>query len=219
MKKLIIFDLDGTLFNTVRAMSECGNFALEKLGLPPLEPQRYARFSGAGVEDYIAAVLAAAGDREKKHRDAFWQYYLEKNESAQKEGNVPYEGILPMLRELKKRGVRLAVLSNKDEASCVPIVENLIGKGVFDLIRGGRPDFPSKPDPAGVELILNHFRLPKESCLYVGDTEVDMLTGKNAGVSTVAVLWGYRTAEDLMPFSPEYFISQPAELCTLIDKV
>ena len=217
MKKLVIFDLDGTLFNTVKAMSDCGNFALEKLSLPALDPQKYARFSGAGVEDYIFAVLEAAGDLEHRNRDAFWHFYLQKNESAQKTGNIPYEGILPMLGELKKRGVRLAVLSNKDELSCVPIVEQLIGEGVFDLIRGGRPDFPSKPDPAGVDFILNFFGISKEECLYVGDTEVDMLTGKNANVDTVAVLWGYRGREELEKFSPEHFVSEPCQILSLID--
>jgi phosphoglycolate phosphatase len=200
-------------------MSDCGNFALNQLGLPELDPQCYARFSGAGVEDYIFAVLEAAGDSEHLHRDAFWRHYLEKNESAQKDGNVPYEGIVSVLHELKKRGILLAVLSNKDEASCVPIVENLIGKDVFDLIRGGRPDFPSKPDPAGIDLILSSFALKKEECLYVGDTEVDMLTGKNAGVDTVAVLWGYRTKEDLALYQPQYFLDSPQQILRLFDEV
>ena len=132
MKKLVIFDLDGTLFNTTKAMSDCGNYALERLGLPLLAPEEYARFSGGSVRAFVCAALSAAGGDADRHYDRFWQLYLEKNGLLTENANVPYEGIPLVLSELKKMGIRLAVLSNKDEASCIPIVENAFGGDTFD---------------------------------------------------------------------------------------
>ncbi len=212
MKKCVIFDLDGTLFDTTLAMAACGNFALGKLGLPLLTPRQYASASGADLEGFINAVLEMAGDTEHRYADPFWQYYIAKNEAGDDVENRPYEGIKEVLFDLKAKGIRLAVLSNKDNASCTPIVEGAFGKGVFDDIRGQREDTPPKPHSAGVDALLQQFGLKKEDCLYVGDTQVDMQTGKNAEVDTVAVLWGYRLEEELRAFSPEFVISHPREL-------
>lgn len=215
MKKLVIFDLDGTLFNTTGAMTACGNYALEQLGLPLLPPEAYARFSGGSVEAFIFAALEAAGDAEHRHYDEFWRLYLEKNGKLTEEANVPYDGIPAVLDELKKRGVLLAVLSNKDQESCVPIVENAFGKGVFCRIFGGRANVPAKPDPTAVFTLLEELDVAAEDCLYVGDTEIDMQTGKNAGLDTVAALWGYRERQVLEAFSPEYFLEKPLDLLSL----
>lgn len=215
MKKLVIFDLDGTLFNTTGAMTACGNYALEHLGLSLLPPEAYARVSGGSVEAFVCAVLAAAGDVEHRNYDEFWRLYLEKNGSLTEEANVPYDGICTVLEELKKRGVLLAVLSNKDQESCVPIIENAFGKDTFHRILGGRVHVPAKPDPTAVFALLEELGVTAEDCLYVGDTEIDMQTGKNAGLDTVAALWGYRRREELAVFSPEYLLEKPMELLSL----
>ena len=217
MKKLVIFDLDGTLFNTTRAMADCGNYALERLGLSLLAPEDYARFSGGSVDAFICAALLAAGDEEGRFRDAFWALYLEKHGTLTDDANVPYEGVEKLLAELKKRGVILTVLSNKDEASCIPIVENAFGKGVFDRIFGGKEGVPSKPDPTAAFALMQEFGVSAEECLYVGDTEIDMQTGKNAGVDTVAALWGYRTRAALEAYAPKYLFEKPLEILTLFD--
>lgn len=217
MKKLVIFDLDGTLFNTTKAMSACGNYALERLGLPLLEPSEYARFSGGSVRAFVCAALSAAGDTRHRHYDEFWRLYLEKNGTLTQEANVPYEGVEKLLSELKKRDVRLAVLSNKDEESCIPIVENAFGKGVFHRIFGGKEGVPAKPDPAAVFALMQEFEVISEDCLYVGDTEIDMQTGKNAGLDTVAALWGYRAREVLEVYSPKHLFEKPLDILTLFD--
>lgn len=216
MKKLAIFDLDGTLFDTTRAMQICGNYALEALGLPTFPAKAYAGFSGGGVEDYVFAILDAAGDREHKNFDEFWRLYCEKNLEVGTAPNVPFEGIVPMLQALKEKGVKLSVLSNKDHESCVRIVEEIFGEGVFDVIRGNIPELPPKPHPAGMEAVLRDTGFSREDCFYVGDTQVDMETGKNAGVFTVAVLWGYRSKEVLSAFSPEAIVSSPDEILDLL---
>lgn len=219
MKKLVIFDLDGTLFNTTVAMAACGNYALERLGFPLLTPEVYARVSGRSVEEFNFAVLEAVGDREHRHCDEFWRLYLEKNRTLTEEANVPYEGIERVLTELKERGVFLAVLSNKDEESCIPIVENAFGKGAFDRIFGGKADVPAKPDPTAAFALMKEFSVTAEDCLYIGDTEVDMQTGKNAGICTVAALWGYRSREVLESFSPEYLLEKPLEILDIFDGI
>ncbi len=216
MKKLIIFDLDGTLFDTTRSMVACGNEALEKLGLPLLSPKDYARFSGAGVEGYIHAILEAAGDKEHKNARLFWQYYTSKNEADQLDLISPYEGIRELLSSLKERGIKLAVLSNKNEEACIPIVHAVFGEDVFDVIRGDKEGFSPKPDPENVFKIMDLFSVKSKDCLYVGDTQVDMETGKNAKIDTVAVLWGYREREELEPFSPEYFAEKPLDILSVL---
>lgn len=216
MKKLVIFDLDGTLFNTTVAMRDCGNYALEKIGLPLLTAEDYARFSGADVEGFIKAILYAAGDEKAEHYDTFWHLYKEKNLLLADSANIPYPGIPSLLSLLQEKGVGLAVLSNKDHETCVRIVEGAFGKGTFDVIFGGRENIPAKPDPAGAVELMQKLSLSPEDCLYVGDTEVDMKTGKNAGIDTVAVLWGYRTREILSSYNPEYMITKPEEILSLV---
>lgn len=219
MKKLVIFDLDGTLFDTTEAMAACGNYALAKMGLPLLTPHDYARISGVRTEEFSRGALLRAGENPPDRWEEFWAYYLGRNEAGVENANVPYEGIPVLLSALKERGVRIAVLSNKDEESCIPIVEGAFGKDVFDVIRGQRPDTPPKPDPAGALRLLRELGARPEECLYVGDTEVDMKTGKNAALPTVAVLWGYREKEELAAFDPEFVISRPEELLSLVDEI
>lgn len=212
MKKIAIFDLDGTLFDTTAAMQACGNFALEKLGMKGFTRQDYALFSGGGIEGYVNAILDAAGDKEHKNFDEFWRLYLEKNATLGMDANVPYEGIPELLSALKKKGVCLAVLSNKDHASCVSIVEKTFGKDAFHIIRGDMGTIPVKPDPAGVYAVLEQAGFTAKEALYIGDTQVDTETGRNAGVEVAAVLWGYRTREILEKEDPDYLVSSPNEL-------
>ncbi len=216
MKKLIIFDLDGTLLDTTLAMQVCGNFALESLGFSGFPRERYKGFSGGGVEGYVFAILEAAGDMEHRFYDEFWRLYSQRNDRLTPDEVEPYEGIIPALSRLKEKGVLLAVLSNKDQKSCDIIIEQYFGKGTFSIIRGDREDGVVKPDPAGVFDILKQLNVKIEDCLYVGDTEVDMETGKRAGVDTVAALWGYRTREKLERLAPTHLIGEPSELLDLI---
>ena len=216
MKKLVIFDLDGTLLDTTRSMQVCGNYALEALGLPGFPRERYKNFSGGGVEGYVFAVLDAAGDTEHRLFADFWRLHCARNEHLSPEDIEPYEGIPEVLAALKEKGIAFAVLSNKDQSSCDVVVQRYFGTESFTVIRGDREDGIVKPDPAGVFAILEELGLSREECLYVGDTEIDMETGKRAGVDTVAALWGYRPREVLEKFEPEHFISHPSALLSLI---
>lgn len=212
MLRFCLFDLDGTLFDTRPAMSRCGNAGLAKIGLPPFPMERYAQFSGGGVEEFVGAILRAAGDTECRHFDEFWQAYLEEQNRDPEAGNRPYDGIPELLDRLREMGISTGVLSNKDDASCIKIVEKTFGKDAFTVIRGNRENTPPKPDPAGAFAILNEFQIKPEECLYLGDTETDMKTGKNASLFTVAALWGYRGREELEAFSPDAVAENPLDV-------
>ncbi len=218
MKKLVIFDLDGTLCDTTLSMMLCGNATLEKLSLPTFARRDYARFSGGGIEGYVNTILEAAGDREHKNFDRFWQYYLKVQETLPDDAIAPYEGIVPVLEECRRRGVLLAVLSNKDQASCEETVLRYFDAGLFDCIRGDRGVGPVKPDPTGVFDLMREFGVSPADCLYVGDTEIDMETGVRADVPTVAALWGYRDRELLEAYKPAFFAERPMDLLPLLDK-
>ena len=212
MKKLVIFDLDGTLFDTTRAMQACGNFALAKLGYPGFAREDYARFSGVAYMEFVRAILRAAGADADRLADRFWALYLEKNAALDFDANVPYDGIPETLFALKEKGIALAVLSNKDQATCEEVVRKAFGEGVFSVIRADTGASPVKPDPAGLFDILRETGTSAADALYVGDTQVDVQTGKNAGVEAAAVLWGYRDRETLEKEAPAYLIASPAEL-------
>ncbi len=216
MKKLVIFDLDGTLLDTTLGMQLCGNYALEKLGFSGFSREKYKDFSGGGVEGYSFAILDAVGDREHRLFEEFWRLYSERNDALKPEDLMPYEGMVEALSRLREMGVHLAVLSNKDQKTCDIVVEQYFGKGTFCVIRGDREDGVVKPDPAGIFDILQELGLGMEDCLYVGDTEVDMETGRRAGADTVAALWGYRSREALEKENPQYFVSHPLDLMDLI---
>lgn len=218
MFQLIVFDLDGTLLDTRPAMARCGNAALKACGLPTFLKEAYARFSGGGVEDFVGGILRAAGDREGKYFDLFWKTYLAEQNRDPQAGNTPFAGVAELILACRQKGLKIAALSNKDHVSCVEILEKNFGKDAFDLIRGNLPQVPPKPDPAGAEAILRHFGVLSQNCLYVGDTEVDMQTGKNARLFTVAALWGYRTREELHRFAPDFEAESPASILSLLPK-
>ena len=119
---------------------------------------------------------------------------------------------LVVIEELKKQGIRTAVLSNKPHPRTVENIENVFGPGYFDYVAGEQPGIPRKPDPAGVKLILERFGVKPEECLYFGDTNTDMQTGLGAGLQTVGVTWGFRDRAELESFHPQYIISHPDEV-------
>ena len=125
---------------------------------------------------------------------------------------TPYEGIREMLSELKSQGIRLGVLSNKPHRQTVKVVREIFGEGVFDCVQGQQEQIARKPDPEGVYRLMEALNTTKEECLYVGDSEVDIRTGKNAGVRTVGVAWGFRDRETLSAAGAETIIDRPGEL-------
>lgn len=212
MKKAVIFDLDGTLADTIASITYCGNLALSRFGLSSFGEEDYKRFVGDGAAMLVRRALLAAGDERLEHFDEVYEAYLEIFAKDCMYQVKPYEGICALLEELKRLSVRIAVLSNKPDRDSLRVVEALFGKGYFDFVQGQRADIPRKPDPAGVYRIMEAFVLPAGDFLYVGDSGVDMKTGRAAGIFTVGVLWGFRDRKELVENGADTVISKPLEL-------
>lgn len=217
MKKAVIFDLDGTLADTIASITYCGNLALSRSGLPSFGEEDYKRFVGDGAAMLIRRALLAAGDERLERFDEVYKTYLDIFAKGCMYQVKPYEGVRALLEELRRLGVRIAVLSNKPDADSLRVVEELFGKGYFDFVQGQRADIPRKPDPAGVYRIMKAFGLSAGDFLYVGDSGVDMKTGRAAGIFTVGVLWGFRERKELAENGADAVIAEPRELLSYLD--
>lgn len=216
MKKAVIFDLDGTLSDSIASMKYCGDRTLAAFGYGPFPESAYKYFVGDGAANLVKRALLAAGDEKLVHFEeafALYKEYFAKDCMYQVK---PYEGISELLAALKERGVRLAVLSNKPHDQTVDVMEALFGAGYFDLIQGQKDGVPIKPDPAGVYAILDALRLDAADILYIGDTATDMKTGKGAGAFTIGALWGFRERKELEEAHADALIAHPMELLTFL---
>ncbi len=212
MKKAVIFDLDGTLSDSIASIKYCGDRAIAPFGYGPFPESDYKYFIGDGVVNLIKRVLAASGDKELSHFDEALRLYKEYFAVDCMYQVKPYEGIPELLGELKKRDIRIAVLSNKPHAQTIDVIETLFGKGYFDVIQGQKEGVPIKPDPTGVFAILKQLELKVEDILYLGDTATDMKTGKSAGAFTIGALWGFRDRRELEEGRADAMIGHPSEL-------
>ncbi len=217
MKKAVIFDLDGTLADTLASLTYCGNRALNRFGFPSFGEQDYKYFVGDGAAVLIRRALERAGDEGLAHFDEVYQEYLRIFARDCMYQVRPYEGIPSLLQELKKRGIRTAVLSNKPHANTLHVVADLFGKASFDQVQGQQEGVPRKPAPDGVYHIERALGVTPQDCLYVGDTAVDMETGNAAGIHTVGVLWGFRDRAELEEAGACSIIDRPAQLLELLE--
>ena len=218
MKKAVIFDLDGTLTNTLKSLWKSTNMALATAGLPPHEIDSYKYFAGNGAKELIRKSLIADGDTELVHFDSVMEAYNRIFEEYCMYEVKPYDGIPELLKALKEKGLHLAVNSNKPQPRTVDVVEEIFGKDTFDLLVGQCEERKRKPAPDGVNYILEQLHLNKEDVLYIGDTCTDMQTGKSAGVFTVGALWGFRDRQELVENHADAIIEKPLELLQYIDR-
>lgn len=211
-----IFDLDGTLANTLESIAYFGNGTLKAFGLPSIEPERYKHLVGNGADVLMRRMLDTAGARfSEEELKAFRAEYDRRYESEPLKLVTPYPGLPELLKKLKSRGLLLGVLSNKPDNMTRAVVKALYG-GLPDEVRGQRPDIPKKPDPAAVLNMAAGFGLPPAEILYVGDSGVDMETGRNAGMDTCGVLWGFRDREELLSHGAVCLATNAAELESII---
>lgn len=218
MKKAVIFDLDGTLTNTLKSLWKSTNMALATAGLPPHEIDSYKYFAGNGAKELIRKSLIADGDTELVHFDSVMEAYNRIFEEYCMYEVKPYDGIRELLKALKEKGLHLAVNSNKPQPRTVDVVEEIFGKDMFDLLVGQCEERRRKPAPDGVNYILEQLDLDKADVLYIGDTCTDMQTGKSAGVFTMGALWGFRDRQELVENHADAIIEKPLELLQYIDQ-
>lgn len=195
MYKCVIFDLDGTLLNTLEDLAGAGNSVLKTMDFPQHETEKYKYFVGNGIPKLIERIMPeGCGDEERKKAYELFSEYYGKH---YRDNTKPYEGIAELLGRLKENGIMTAVATNKDHAFSAELVESFFANSV-DLVVGRRDGFPKKPDPYSVNLILEKLGINKNDTLYVGDSDVDMRTALNAGVCSCGVLWGFRTKNELI---------------------
>ena len=203
----VIFDLDGTLLNTVASIAKCCNDTLAEFGYEPFAEDRYKYFAGDGARNLVKRALIASGDTDLTHFEEAFVRYDERFKEGCMYKVTPYEGIPELIAELKRRGIKLAVLSNKQHDRTVSMIRHFFGEDTFDVILGQMDGVPIKPDPKAIELIMDKTSVTlREVLLYVGDTATDMKTGHNAGLRTVGVLWGFRTREELESNGADHII-------------
>ena len=215
MKQLVIFDLDGTLLNTIADLGNAANHALEMAGLPTHPAQAYPRFVGNGVRKLIERVLPES-QRSPRMVDKmlvdFKQYY----EAHLTDGTEPYPGIPELLRDLSERGVKLAVASNKYQSATERLVNHFFPDIPWAAIEGQKEGIPVKPDPSIVFEILSKSPTPKSEVLYVGDSGVDMETARRACVESCGVTWGFRPLDELLSNHADHVAGTTTQLLRLI---
>lgn len=218
MVRLCIFDLDGTLLNTISALTFTTNETLKAFGLKEIVPEQTKIMVGDGYEKLMERALTACGDEKLVHYKESLPLYMENFAKYSMMHVRPYDGIPHLLEFLKKKGVKCAVFSNKPHHQAIENIEAFFGKGYFDCVRGERTDTPRKPAPDGALLICKELGMEPADCLYIGDTNTDMRTGISAGMDTVGVTWGFRDREELSEFNPRYLVDHPGELEEIINK-
>ena len=209
MIKAVIFDLDGTLADTLGGITHFVNRTTAAFGLSSISQERTKVYVGNGAKVLLERTLHHLGAPELLE-EALPLYNRLYDAHATHDLRA-YDGILPLLAELRRRNIKLAVLSNKPHSAVVPVCEHLFAD-TLDFILGNRADIPRKPDITGVKMVWEALGVTAEECLYVGDTDCDMQTGNNAGMFTVGVAWGFRSEKELWDNGADAVIHHPEEL-------
>lgn len=211
MLKLCLFDMDGTLVDTIKSIAYFANNALNKYGLPSIDVERYKLLVGNGARVLVERMIKEVDGTQEQFEKVLPEYnttydndFLYLTEA--------YEGVCEMLSELKKLGVKTAILSNKPDSTAKKVAEALFEEGLIDVCYGGRDGIALKPDPEGVFAILKEFGVEKNECLYIGDTATDIKTAKNAGLTNIGVLWGFRDRDELERAGADHIIAKPREI-------
>lgn len=215
MKKLVIFDLDGTLLNTIYDLAQSTNFALAENGFPTHEVAEYNYFVGNGINKLFERALPE-GERTEANIARIREKFLIHYDLHNADKSRPYEGIPELLESLDKRGILLAVASNKYQAATQKLVAHFFPQIHFAAIFGQREGVPTKPNPQIVEDILGITNIGINETLYVGDSGVDMQTALNSKVEACGVTWGFRPIEELEQFHPAHIVHTPEEILKLI---
>lgn len=206
-----MFDLDGTLANTLDSIAWFGNTALERCGLKPLPVNDYRLMVGNGADLLIERMIRKSAGKMNlfaKVRSAYDALY----ESNPLYLVAEYDGITSLLLKLKDKGIKTAVLSNKPDDMTRLVVKGLFGDGLFDAVRGQLTGYPKKPDPAVPLMLLDAMGATPGQCLYIGDSGVDMETGRNAGMDTAGAAWGFRGEEELRAGGAKYIVHTAEDL-------
>ncbi len=217
MVKLCIFDMDGTLVNTIDTIAYFGNTTLQQFGIEEIPTENYKKLVGNGSRVLIERMLEFR-NAEVSNVDEIHQWYMNKYDNDFMYLTRAYDGIVPMLKELKAAGIKTAILSNKDDSTAKKVSDELFESGLVDLCLGARPGKALKPDPESVFEIVESFGVARAECLYIGDTATDIETAKNAGLYSVGVLWGFRDEAELISAGADLIVDDPMKIAEIAKK-
>lgn len=219
MKKIkaVLFDLDGTLLDTLDDIADSANYALETAGYPTHPVSAYRYFVGQGVDNLVKSIVPEEA-RTAEHLASVKKIYSERYAGHSMDKTRPYDGLAAAVEELKKTPVKLAVISNKPERDTKAAIAAVFAPGLFDIVAGGRDGVPLKPDPTAVYDILGEFGVSPDETMFIGDTSVDIETAGNAGCVSVGVMWGFRPEEISAAKGgrADFVIDSPSELIDLV---
>ena len=213
MKKTVIFDLDGTLLDSIEDIASSMNKVLESLQLPTHKIEDYKHFVGGGVDILVDNALS---NQSKEIKDEVIKRFKIEYDGKLHSKTLPYDGIYELLDELKKLDINLAVLSNKPHEFTVSYVNHFFKNYNFKEIHGQKKDVPKKPDPKAALDIVKCLDSSCENTYFIGDTKIDMQTAKNANMSAIGVLWGFRDEKELRDFGADFIVSNPLEILKIL---
>lgn len=216
MKKLVVFDLDGTLLNTIGDLAAACDVVLDNNGLPTYTLEEYKTFVGSGMMRLVEQVIPESHRNEQtinKMRAEFVDAYYKKIDVH----TVPYDGVTQLLKELQYKGIELAVASNKFQEGTRKLVEKFFPTIRFVAVLGQRPRVPLKPNPQILRDVLQVSSYAADKVLYVGDSGIDIETGRAAGIDTIGVSWGFRSTEELEQAGAKHIINNPREIWKFLE--
>jgi len=213
MKKTVIFDLDGTLLDSIEDIASSMNKVLESLQLPTHKIEDYKHFVGGGVDILVENALS---NQSKEIKDEVIKRFKIEYDGKLHSKTLPYDGIYELLDELKKLDINLAVLSNKPHEFTVSYVNHFFKNYNFKEIHGQKKDVPKKPDPKAALDIVKCLDSSCENTYFIGDTKIDMQTAKSANMTAIGVLWGFRDEKELRENGADFIVKEPLEIINII---
>ena len=219
MIKAVIFDLDGTVTDTLSTLAYFGNKALNAHGFLSAPEDEYKYFAGDGKKKLIERMLQYNNENTEENFKKVEKTYDAFYDVDPIGKTVAFDGIIPLIKKLHQKGIKVFINSNKPHDVLLMILEKLFPEGSFDKVYGQIDGIPHKPDPTLALKLAEEFLLEPEECLFVGDTSVDMKTAKSAGMNSVGVLWGFREEEELKNSGAMYIIKKPEEILDIILKI
>ena len=214
--KLVIFDLDGTLLDTIEDLGDSVNEVLSSRDFPEHTYDQYCLFIGDGMEKLIQRSIPRECLDDKLLVGKILNDYREAYSRNWNKKSKPYQGVMNLLNQLKMRDVKSSVLSNKPHQFTELCVEELIGNKYFEMVLGQREGVKKKPSPDGAIEICHSLNIDPEETLFIGDTNVDIATGIAAGMKTIGVLWGFREEKELREAGAHYIIDRPDQVLDVI---
>jgi phosphoglycolate phosphatase len=211
----VIFDLDGTLLDTLQDIANAGNYALTQLGMPTHDPQAYRWFVGDGADVLVQRILPK--DRQDLCADCLRHFKAYYKDHAAETTRV-YPGMNGLLDGLVARKVQLAVLTNKPHPTAQTVISHYFPRWQWKAVHGHRDDVPKKPDPTAALAIARELKLEPAQIVFLGDSHVDMNTARNAGMIGIGAGWGFRTREELLESGAREVLEHPSELITVLKK-